>query len=380
MMVVFGHIRNAFGWSFIPNSFLYGYGVTFFFILSGFILTHNYLHKPIPFGHFIQNRWARLWPAHMLWLAALLLLVPSGWWNYDGHGLLNQWVILPVNIFMLHSFVPVQEYFFSWNNVSWSISTEFFLYLVFLFLLKNIHKTWYYKLSFTFMLFCSLKIVQFYRIFDGINVGCTIDVAYTFPPARVFEFFVGMCAYLLWERIRSRDITLIFLPASGVLMYFAWRFSSFQHSHLAAILNYTFVVAALASLIISVAKNEGIVGYLLGNRLFVYLGEISYSCYLCHQVIIRMFIWHGYAGYANHYWTSLSPAWQAIFYFLTIFAASALSYHVVENPGRKLLRMLDFQKTVHSFLEKGRLHIIKSSLFDAKKVEADKRSCSKVRL
>jgi peptidoglycan/LPS O-acetylase OafA/YrhL len=58
-----------------------------------------------------------------------------------GEGFFDPRLVLVANILLLHSIVPYVNYVFSWNSPSWSISTEWFFYLMFPLLLKDIHRT-----------------------------------------------------------------------------------------------------------------------------------------------------------------------------------------------------------------------------------------------
>jgi peptidoglycan/LPS O-acetylase OafA/YrhL len=101
--------------------------VGLFFVLSVFILT--YLHPQLEdwasTRDFLALRIARIWPAHLVTLFAAgvihgyLLALPSG-----GLKLL-------ANILMVQAWIPIIGWIFSYNSLSWSISTEFFFYLTF---------------------------------------------------------------------------------------------------------------------------------------------------------------------------------------------------------------------------------------------------------
>ena len=114
------------------------HGVSFFFVLSGFILTYVY-HGMQPTGYrdFFVARFARLWPAHIATLALGFILGSYS----PGNG-----VYLALNAAMLQSWWPVSPCYFSYNALSWSISTEFAFYLAFPFLIRNFRSTWHYKL------------------------------------------------------------------------------------------------------------------------------------------------------------------------------------------------------------------------------------------
>src|SRR5208283_4069809 len=98
------------------------HGVSFFFVLSGFVLA--YVHPSIGSAYelraFLWNRVVRVWPAHlvMLFVALILLNLPITW-------------AFPLNFFLLQAWVPVWDSYFSYNAVSWSISTELGFYLAF---------------------------------------------------------------------------------------------------------------------------------------------------------------------------------------------------------------------------------------------------------
>jgi peptidoglycan/LPS O-acetylase OafA/YrhL len=55
--------------------YLYGnYGVEFFFIISGFVFSYVYVDKKISFRNFFINRFARLYPLHLITLIVVLIL------------------------------------------------------------------------------------------------------------------------------------------------------------------------------------------------------------------------------------------------------------------------------------------------------------------
>src|ERR1044071_2610434 len=126
-VIVVHHLRGAFGvpqnvWEHIPLD----NGVSFFFVLSGFILTYVYSsEQPLPIRRFLVARFARVWPAHVFALLLLLLLTPE----ILRHSFsLSKFL---ANISMIHSWIPIRAYNDSFVGPSWSISTEFGFYLCF---------------------------------------------------------------------------------------------------------------------------------------------------------------------------------------------------------------------------------------------------------
>ncbi|MEL0036836.1 MAG: acyltransferase, partial [Gammaproteobacteria bacterium] len=129
IFVVLYHLKviGAFSeWSFFRNS---GIFVEFFFILSGFVLTHGYAFKSnLSFKNFISSRVFRLFPLHVLVLFAFIVLELGKWLissqinvtlnNAAFTGDYSPKFILP-NLLLIHawfeSFNPL-----SFNTLSWS--------------------------------------------------------------------------------------------------------------------------------------------------------------------------------------------------------------------------------------------------------------------
>jgi peptidoglycan/LPS O-acetylase OafA/YrhL len=123
--------------------------VSFFFVLSGFILT--YVHPELPTREsrkrFLLARFARIWPAHVATFALLLVLIGDR--GRVSGDIRDGWLWL-LNLSMLHGWIPLENVYFSFNHVSWTISTEFFFYLLFPLLIWRFHTTWWWKLPLAF--------------------------------------------------------------------------------------------------------------------------------------------------------------------------------------------------------------------------------------
>src|SRR6476620_1599615 len=124
--IVVHHSADNFGFSAQPGGrFLLGQAVSFFFVLSGFILTYVYprLDSRTARRRFWLARFARVWPAHFAAFVVLWLVLqrpqrfPTG---------VSTWWLGLLNVMLVHAWVPVWNVFFSFNAVSWSISTEVF--------------------------------------------------------------------------------------------------------------------------------------------------------------------------------------------------------------------------------------------------------------
>ena len=111
-------------------------GVSFFFMLSGFILSHTYQAKltsgAISRGKYLTLRVARIAPLH--WLCGVPLAI---WALATVGGPESGLGSLPsslTNLALLQSWVPQVKWYFSLNEPSWSLSDELFFYTMFVWL------------------------------------------------------------------------------------------------------------------------------------------------------------------------------------------------------------------------------------------------------
>ncbi|TPM36598.1 acyltransferase [Mesorhizobium sp. B2-3-5] len=121
---------------FTGSSYLF---VDFFFVLSGFVIAGSYanrLSQPAQVARFALVRFGRIYPLHLLMLAAfagfelLRLLLPA--LHGTGAALFTEGFDLKsllANLLLLQG-VGFEDRL-TWNAPSWSISTEFFAYLLF---------------------------------------------------------------------------------------------------------------------------------------------------------------------------------------------------------------------------------------------------------
>src|SRR5215203_2600325 len=104
------------------------YAVSWFFVLSGFVLFYNY--RALPTGrdrlNFIALRFARVWPVHIVTLVATL-----GIFYYAAHIAKTQPGYVGLTAAMLHTWLPDANLNGAFNGPSWSISDEWFFYLCF---------------------------------------------------------------------------------------------------------------------------------------------------------------------------------------------------------------------------------------------------------
>ncbi len=117
--------------------------VSFFFILSGFLLGYRHLSggsRKQTASDFYWSRFTRLYPVYLL---AFLLFLPVAVQRYllnplpaaAGHHTFLFSAVL--SCLMLQSWTPLAQ---AWNGPSWSLSVEAFLYFIFPFAVPRVSK------------------------------------------------------------------------------------------------------------------------------------------------------------------------------------------------------------------------------------------------
>ena len=191
-------------------------GVDLFFILSGFIITSVYSSvenwEAEKVKSFIRKRFARVYPVHLftlLILAGLVLLSKLMGKSISGdYSVQEFWY----NVFMLQGF-PISAA--SWNYPSWSVSAEFFGYLVIfpltvtVFNFPGMRK---YALLFSVLLIAGHQLLVINKVFGEWSAIARI----TFEFIAGGALFHGLRGRSSVSAICSRSLIVVFLIGLGL--------------------------------------------------------------------------------------------------------------------------------------------------------------------
>lgn len=283
--------------------------VPLFFLLSGFILSHNYFSNYSLAEHprFIFLRFARLWPVHIVTLAVAVA-------GPDAFRLTG-----PLYRSLAEEALMVRSWFhadLAWNYPAWSVSVEWFAYI------------------FVF----PIAFVLFRRIQSGVVLGAMVAVllaGQSFIPGAIFPgrcgsiiflFLAGCGLYRMYSVIRNPPAGAIAL--FGVLLLAAYIF-------FAGSLSVLVLYVAFAVLIYGLAYERGWIARFLSTKFMVRGGLMSYSLYLTHVLILR--------NYQFYFWQRIPHAagWRFAILLLLIAAlagTAAVFYLCIEEPANRLLR------------------------------------------
>ncbi|WP_230870960.1 acyltransferase family protein [Mycobacterium canetti] len=335
-------------------------GVDLFFILSGFVLTWNYLDR---MGrswsvranlHFLWLGLARVWPVYLvtLHLAAVWVIftlhvghVPS---PEAGQLTAISYVrqILLVQLWF-------QPYFdgSSWDGPAWSISAEWLAYLLFGLLILVIFRMKHATRA------RGLMWLAFAASLPPVVLLLASGQFYTpwsWLPRIVTQFAAGALACAAVRRLRPTDrarriagylSVLVGVAIVGILYLL--------HAHpLAGVEDSGGVVDVLfVPLVISLAIGVGSLPALLSTRLMVFGGQISFCLYMVHELVHTAWGWA-----VQQYELALQDQpwkWNVVGLLAIALGAAILLYHFVEEPGRRWMRRMVDVKAASARSEPG---------------------------
>lgn len=299
--------------------------VSFFFVLSGFILAHVYGTKGVRSRRdFYVARFARIAP---LYWAALLVVVAYAIYKHslDGTAAL-------LNATLLQAWVP--GYALTLNSPGWSLSVEVFFYLLFPWLLRNIQRVrrpWLLAVVMLLVWGGNLALhvaLMSHPDFQSLPAGHEFT-AYS-PVTHVATFTIGVIGGVLFDAHRKvfqrMAVPLMVISVLGLMLLFVWPnpFVRFHHNGLLSPL-YLMLLWGLG------AAEDSQLKRLLSMRPMVLLGEASYGVYILqfpvgiiHAPMATRLHW----GVEATFWT----------YFLLLVVVSLASFVWVERPLRMRIK------------------------------------------
>lgn len=267
----------------VTNGYLF---VDFFFLLSGFVIAHAYLDRlqsSFDITHMIWRRFCRLWPLHAALLAAFVALefaVPviasitgiergaATIFDPRSGALL---AAIPTNLFFLHG-LGVHDRL-TWNIPSWSISVEFWTYLVFALAVVIFRKRFIIAaaaVAVVSIIIIALLSPAFLAVDNGLGFFRCLS-----------GFFTGLLIYRLVHAPAHLPMPSVLEAAIVVGVVGFVSYASGTRLELAAPLVFGVAVWLFA-------QERGAISTLLKSQPFQKLGLWSYSIYMVHSLVIAV--------------------------------------------------------------------------------------------
>jgi len=331
--------------SFINNTFknFVSFGdsaVTFFFILSGFILTYVYYNeseraiKGSKFNFWL-HRFARIYPVYIL---GYILDFNRG----SSYFLLKYTKVIAIKKIIISS----MAYFFMiqswhprlspvWNSPGWSLSTEAFFYFSFPLLISILE---FSKKNITLMFIMYLIPIAIYLyIPQMVNIDNPEfkTLWRSLPLIRITEFIIGI---LICKIYFMSDIAEIFQKkkTKGTLFFgcittiffvttlIKWNIDKVLLSSIVLVPIYTLLIFFMVTIKLPIFR-------ILRNKQLVLLGKASFTIYITHQPIKDILI-----PILEYYKFSKGVTLFGI-YSVTVCLLSIIIYNYIEIPLQKLI-------------------------------------------
>jgi peptidoglycan/LPS O-acetylase OafA/YrhL len=312
--------------------------ITFFFVLSGFILVvssckNGVLPSKIEAKSFWKRRIARIVPMYLFALIAFFMLT----FDYNPELAL---------FWQIQSYLYAIFFLQSWNYLlvmdvnfpSWSLSVEAFFYLVFPLLYSLFIRL---KLTSVIVIGIAIWLLNLLVVKSMLIVKVPVEIMHFSPIFHLSNFIIGIGAGLLFvknhEALRERGKMWIYLTTlllTIVVIYCAnSNFPLFD-----SLINNGILAPYFVLLLISIALFEGNLKSFLSWKPFQFLGEISYSIYILQlpvMLLCRTYI-PGLAGKKDS---------ELFFPYLGILIlTSILCYLLIEQPAKKAINKYSLKR------------------------------------
>jgi peptidoglycan/LPS O-acetylase OafA/YrhL len=332
--VVLFHFKNYLpiepgtaAWAVIAKGFL---AVDLFFVLSGFILSHVHgqdfaVISPRAVLRFLSLRLSRIYPIHIFVLIAYLS-VPAVVVAFSATKTIEDRfgiAAFGASALLVHDWGIFDQ--LTWNIPSWSISAEWFAYLLFPFIAASLRHVTTRTQAFAGVLGTLAALIA---LFAGAGIPSIGDFISRIGALRgALQFLAGCFIYRVFALSRDRntagsEVSLALFAILLLSVVVGWN----------RMADFWIFPAAFCCLILSLAYAESPLARLLAARPLVYLGDISYSTYMIHYIIFDYF---KFLFVRSDHSASLLAVFGAL---ATIFFLSMLTYAYVEVPSRQLLR------------------------------------------
>jgi peptidoglycan/LPS O-acetylase OafA/YrhL len=337
--VVFHHYFLGLSFTNPFNTFLaHGYlAVDLFFVLSGFVMTLNYSRmfhggwSRTSMLTFLSRRVARVYPLYLMATTCALLLIMAGWLENPTSSSLKVSFVMNLAMVQAWGFGP------SLDGPGWSISAEWAAYLLFPLLLSVAFfrkPLWGWLSAVT-----SVAVLVFLCLLPAAAV-------HNLRPLAIMDLHSSYRGISVWRCLPEFTLGILAARIAGsktadwlgsnrwiglALCFSILVMMTVPRADLA-------VVLLFPALILCLSSDNSFPSFILGSKPIHYLGVLSYSLYLVHDLLGGLMGWTH--RYAHAHGLAHAQTYAALLGIVLTFPIAACAYRVIELPGRRFLRNL----------------------------------------
>ena len=280
---------------YIGSSFDFGgeCGVSFFFMLSGFVLSLAYSER-IAKGSFstkpfVVKQWIKIYPLHILTFIVMFALDIRLEKYCDITAVI-------ANILLLQSWVPADSFYFVANSPSWFLCDILFFYVVFSSLNKYILRSDNRKL-----LAISLVVILLYICLMAVLPTYLVNpILYANPLTRLLDFIVGIILYKLYisdngialrDKLNGKSFFTVSLMELSVILLVVITAIVYPHlpQRVRTVSIFWLAIPLFIFFFAMTDKHSGVISRFLQGKTMLWLGNISFSIYIIHAPVLRIF-------------------------------------------------------------------------------------------
>ncbi|KAF1007439.1 MAG: O-acetyltransferase OatA [Luteibacter sp.] len=307
------------------------YGVSVFFVISGFLITSNILRRygslaDIQIVHFYKLRFFRLYPSVVLALAIITALGLAGWESFANEPAQGDGFFLIANLSVLtfwHNILMEAVGYFNYAmNIYWSLSVEEVFYLLYPLVLILARTRW------ALFVLAVVGIVAG-PVYRGIHSDD--ELLFMYGNLACVDMLIYGCA----AAVAARDIVLSptsrRVLATLSLVAMGWVYMRGIGGNEAFGATQLGIAAAVFLVAVSGLRTGNVAGRL--GRPLAWLGAHSYELYLFHIVVL---------GIQRNLWpkAEMTPEWKLPMLAVFILLSAALAWVVARFYGDPLNRGL----------------------------------------
>lgn len=264
------------------------FGVTFFFVVSGFLLGMKHRAEEMRgkrYFKFIGSRALRLYTYHWAALAIFIALAVG-----LAHGNGANWDALVPNLFFAQIFSANKDVIFSFNGHMWFLGDLLLCYAIYPLLGAALGK---FSLRVQ-LLFAGLVMALLWVVMGCFVPHEMLTCCYVFPPVRIFEFMVGMvlsqCYFAVKEKSTGWSDTKVstfwFVAIIVIVVLFALvrMGDGTKVDHFNEFVLWEIPVCALVILSAFTAGRTDMMSRVITSRPLMWLGKLSLEIYILQAI------------------------------------------------------------------------------------------------